>query len=137
MWFEKVSANLSQQGLSSRVQYILMEDGMGSDPDCQYVQAIKEVSDRSLDFCLVDGLHRDSCADRALPKLKRGGLLIIDNANWYIPRSPRSCSPNSRSFEDGFPTQQWKVVFDALATWRCIWTSNGVTDTAIWVCPAK
>ncbi|MBL7952454.1 MAG: hypothetical protein JNM62_12135 [Flavobacteriales bacterium] len=45
-----------------------------------YVQCIDRYADKSFDIVLVDGRARTSCVRHAIPKLKQGGLLILDNA---------------------------------------------------------
>jgi predicted O-methyltransferase YrrM len=51
-------------------------------PMPQYVAAATSFADASLDFCLVDGQYREACVAAAAPKLKPGGLLVLDNMNW-------------------------------------------------------
>ena len=46
----------------------------------KYVQTILDYSDDSFDVILVDGRARTSCLRDSFPKLKRGGLLVLDNA---------------------------------------------------------
>lgn len=56
-----------------------------------YVGVTDEFPDRSFDFILVDGmLARDECAHRALRLLRPGGLLVLDNANWYLACTSRA-----------------------------------------------
>ena len=56
-----------------------------------YVGVRTEFPDRSFDFILVDGmLARDECAHRALRLLRPGGLLVLDNANWYLACTSRA-----------------------------------------------
>ncbi len=38
-------------------------------------------SDRSFDFALIDGIHRDECATEALKKVKPGGYVYLDNSD--------------------------------------------------------
>lgn len=45
-----------------------------------YVQAIDRFPDGHFDVLMIDGRARTSCLARATPKLKRGGLLVLDNA---------------------------------------------------------
>jgi hypothetical protein len=52
------------------------------DPIPRYVAVADEFSDDSLGLVVVDGHYRQACVLRALPKLKRGGLLLIDNTDW-------------------------------------------------------
>jgi SAM-dependent methyltransferase len=89
----------------------------------------------SLDFCLIDGDCRDVCARLALKKLRPGGILIIDNVNRHLPSN--SAAPASRSLSDGPDGVIWEEVERALRAWRRLWTSSGVTDTAIFFKPIE
>lgn len=134
-WHEAISAKLKDSGLGN-VDYILapedqpMEHGGKS----AYARTALAFPDASLDFALVDGHYRDYSAKFIMPKLKPGGLLVIDNVNWYLPC--RSKAPNSRTPELGPSTGVWAQVWQELAGWRMIWTSSGVWDTAIFIRPA-
>jgi hypothetical protein len=101
--------------------------------DAKYVTAADELEDRSLDFALVDGVawSRGHCAKLATRKLKAGGLLVFDNAEAYFPR--RSRAP-AKSPDTHFPDLMPEVQ-TLLLSWRCIWTTNGVWDTAMWIKP--
>jgi hypothetical protein len=46
-----------------------------------YVAAVSEESDDSLDLVVVDGRARVECVRRAMPKVKHGGLLLLDDTN--------------------------------------------------------
>ena len=46
-----------------------------------YIAAIDEHPDHTFDLVLVDGRARHACIERALPKIKIGGYLMLDNAN--------------------------------------------------------
>ncbi|HUJ08841.1 MAG TPA: hypothetical protein VL171_02350 [Verrucomicrobiae bacterium] len=54
-----------------------------------YVQQIDEFPNEHFDVVLVDGRARPSCLMHAAPKVKHGGLLILDNAerNDYTART--------------------------------------------------
>jgi SAM-dependent methyltransferase len=80
------------------------------DPIPDYVAAIEEFQDGTLDFAAVDGHYRNACIAAALRKLKPGGLLLVDNTNWL------SLS------EWGVPPD-WKLVHQS---------SNVMTETTIW-----
>ena len=45
-----------------------------------YAPVISEYPDETFDFILVDGRDRVQCIKCALPKLKRGGWLMLDNS---------------------------------------------------------
>ena len=133
-WYAVISGQLNEQELGN-VNYILaprnQPDELGD--ISEYARAAVAFVTSSLDFVLIDGAYRAHTAKCVLPKIKSGGLLIIDNANWYLPCSSRS--PNSRTPALGPEGQIWEEVGDHLASWRCIWTSSGITDTAIYVKP--
>ena len=101
--------------------------------ETDYVAVADSLPRESLDFVLVDGQARDLCALAALPRLKPRGLLVVDNINWYLPCASRA--PDSRRPADGPASEAWGRFADAVKTWECVWTSNGVWDTALWVKP--
>ena len=76
--------------------------------------AIESVPDASLDFVVVDGWYRPVCTRAALPKLKPGGLLLIDNTDWKDP--PHVHVP-----------KDWPLVHRS---------RNVMTQTSIWRKPA-
>ena len=41
-----------------------------------------------IDFALIDGIYRDHVTLFLLPKIRLGGVLVIDNVNRYLPRGP-------------------------------------------------
>lgn len=132
IWYEKVNNNLIRKNLTNTKLYCyetsLKEEGNKNSP---YMKVVDNFPDDSLDFALVDGLFRDECALRVLKKLKPGGLLVIDNINWYLPSN--STAPSSRTEQTGPTSQSWRLLTELLKEYRCIWTSNGVFDTAIWI----
>lgn len=133
-WAEIVR-QLLQKTKCTNVEYHLLstdaKDNEGA--NSPYVSVIDTFEDVSLDFCLVDGSHREFCALKVLEKIRPGGLLVIDNANWFLCSD--SDSPNSRSFADGSDGSIWKEVEDRLSDWRRIWTTSGVSDTALFIKP--
>lgn len=125
-WYSEIAHRMEKHGVRN-VNYQLRTD------ETDYVSVVENVPVASLDFSLVDGLNRDRCAIAVLPKLKPGGILIVDNCNWYLPSNSKS--PNSRAFRDGRASGGWDLFIDRTSDWRSIWTTNGVTDTALWVKP--
>jgi predicted O-methyltransferase YrrM len=132
-WAARVKGMLGVRGLEEKATLILAEDGSFERENSRYVQVAASLADGSLDFCLVDGMARDHCALAVLGKLKSGGLLVIDNINWYLPRERPSRAPDSRSLDQGPASPQWEEALMRLRSWRCIWTTDGITDTAIWI----
>lgn len=47
----------------------------------RYVTQIDEFSDASFDVVVVDGRSRTACIKHAAPKVKSGGLLVLDNSS--------------------------------------------------------
>ena len=135
-WYEMVTARLAERGLSN-VDYVLAPEDQPVERggDSAYARKALSFPDASLDFALVDGHYRDYTAMFIMPKIKPGGMLIIDNVNWYLPC--QSKAPNSRTAELGPATAVWTDVQRELAGWRTIWTSSGVWDTAIFIRPAS
>jgi predicted O-methyltransferase YrrM len=130
-WYCKVSDMLAERRIKN-VRYHLQEkeDGdLTEAPDSAYVRAAAEFEDGSLDFVLVDGIYRGSCAYAVVDKVKSGGMIVIDNVNWYLPCTSRA--PNSRRSVDGAANEYWAKFFELTQAWRVDWSSNGISDTAI------
>lgn len=55
-----------------------------------YVKAIEAYTDASFDLVIVDGRVRHSCITHAISKVKKVGLLLVDNAdrNYYLQPHP-------------------------------------------------
>lgn len=57
-----------------------------------YVRVAEDFPDGSLDFVVVDGAYRGACILAALPKIRRGGMLLVDDtrsvpslSDWPVP----------------------------------------------------
>lgn len=135
-WHQSLTATLKDRGVGN-VDYILAPEDqpMERGGESAYARAALALPDASIDFALVDGHYRDYSAKFIMPKIKPGGMLIIDNVNWYLPC--QSKAPNSRTAALGPATAVWAVVGQELAGWRTIWTSSGVWDTAIFIKPGE
>ena len=133
-WYEAVSAKLKERRLAN-VDYIFARPDQPVEFGGQstYARTALGFPDAGLDFALVDGHYRGYTAKFILPKIKSGGMLIIDNVNWYLPSESRA--PNSRTLALGPNGKIWIEVAGELAQWRSIWTSSGVWDTAIFIRP--
>jgi len=132
-WVSKIRKRFNEETIKNvDYRFVTKREGLEGF-DAPYVRVIDDFEDNSLDFCLVDGIYREFCALEVVRKIRPGGLLVIDNANWYLPSNSRS--PNSRTYSEGPKGNVWKKVEQTLAGWRKIWTTNGVTDTAIFFKP--
>jgi len=134
VWFQNVSAMLAANRIAN-VSHLLREVDRGEQEAATtgYLRVLDDFAAESLDFVLVDGVYRAACANGAIDKLRPGGMLILDNVNWYLPCESRA--PNSRRPAQGPISQDWARFEDRVSTWRRDWTSSGVTDTAIFYKP--
>lgn len=134
IWYEKAKKDLANANITNTEIYCYENPLKDEETENnQYCGIADNFPENSLDFALVDGVSRSECASRVLKKIKPAGLLIIDNINWYLPSN--SSAPNSRTKQTGPASHRWRLLTELLKGWRCIWTSNGVTDTAIWIKP--
>ena len=133
-WHDQVAKKIATSNVSN-VTYVLRPAGVDESrlPADPYVAIASTFADASLDFVLVDGAQRGLCAEASIPKIRSGGLLVVDNVNWYLPSA--SLAPNSRSLADGPRDDTWRRVDTAIRSWRRLWTTNHVSDTGIFFKP--
>tara|TARA_B110000003_G_scaffold275872_1_gene319864 strand:- start:5406 stop:6017 length:612 start_codon:yes stop_codon:yes gene_type:complete len=125
-WFDIISKQIkSKKKLKKKINIRLLKEKN------DYIGYIRTFKKESLDFCLVDSIWRDYCALNVIPKIKVGGILILDNANWYIPS--HSKSPNSIRINQKYWSKEFNIFHNKVKNWRNIWTTNGVSDTSIWI----
>jgi len=130
-WFARVSQQLSEKGVGN-VDYVYRpvsdeRDAAQCDP---YAGVAHEFADQSLDFVLVDGVCRSACMLAVLPKLRPGGMLVLDNSQRYLPSASRA--PGARSPSAGPQDDEWGRVSETLSRWRYVWTDTGLESTTIW-----
>lgn len=101
--------------LSSEQQVFSVENTYPNPDDLfdSYVNHIRSFEDDYFDFILIDGRARKSCALAAVNKLKRGGLIVLDNSERL----------------------RYQTVHETLIDWPQIHTTTGLTDTTIWLKP--
>ena len=132
-WYEQVNSLVQQESMRSKVELLLHERSAETDarrPESDYVKVLNRFEGSSLDLVLVDGIYRSDCAVLGAPKVKPGGMIVLDNANRYLPNDDTT-SPDSRRESDGPANSRWAEFLRLVEDWRLIWTSSGVTDTAI------
>lgn len=130
-WFQTVSKSLIDSHLTEKTDL----QKRSADSAIEYAGAADQFDDASLDFCLVDGIFRDECAIRALPKLRSGGVILVDDSQRYLRPRIDSYSPEQLPQHKDAASPKWVEFANATASWRCIWTTNGVSDTALWIKP--
>ena len=83
-WGRKVLQGLTQKKLLHRVTLLVTkvtsEYEFSQEEVERYAGAINSFPDCSFDFIVVDGHFREACLSKVSKKLRRGGLLIIDNS---------------------------------------------------------
>jgi len=123
---EEIQARLQAQGLADRVTYHLESHGNARESiDAAYVRLIDTVTDYSLDFCLVGGPLPLACALASVLKLRYGGLMILEHADRYFTHE-KELTVREPAWED----LAWHLTL-----WRQIWTSDGTSETAIFIKP--
>jgi len=138
IWYERTLTWLVRNGLSSRVEQRLLplrreverKDSGEVVTHQPYVTVVNEYCDESFDFALVDGRLRHLCTAMVLPKIRPGGLLILDNSERYIPSEGMNWHSTN-----AIARQEWQSVLVTLNRWRTIETTNGVWRTRFWIKP--
>ncbi|AWW29128.1 class I SAM-dependent methyltransferase [Echinicola strongylocentroti] len=78
-----------------------------------YFHVADEFSDGYFDFILVDGRARVACLLNSLPKLKSGGLMILDNSD----------------------RPSYQLAYRVLKDWEHFTCTTGLSDTTFWIKP--
>ncbi|KYG71630.1 hypothetical protein EV198_2114 [Roseivirga ehrenbergii] len=76
-----------------------------------YSDFIKKFEDESLDFVLIDGRARVTSALNSIPKIKKGGILVLDNSE----------------------RNRYQDIHSTLKNWPSIFTTSGLSDTTFWL----
>lgn len=131
-WHGRVRGELERGGLDPDAVVLLSPSPADAPSRSPYVRVIDEFDDGGLNVCLIDGEHRSACALECLPKLARAGLLVLDDAAGYLDHPTRT--PGSR-YGRGPLDADWRRFAAAVSGWRLVWTSDGYSDTAVWIKP--
>lgn len=124
-WFGIVNKKISMLN-NLNVDYSLQ--GLNDDPlKSNYYRTIDNFDNESLDFVIVDGKYRDILSLKAIEKLKKGGLLILDNAERYLPNDFKIFESMGNDIKN--VTTNWKKFIEKVENWRKIWTCDGISST--------
>ncbi len=134
-WYDITQKKLQEKNISNTTYHFIPKEDADEEAgsNTAYVKIGQAITDNSLNFVLVDGIYRGQCCLTVLRKIRPGGLLILDNANRYIPS--QSYCPYSRTYQNGPYNTDWQTFLEQVSQWKLIWTSNGVTDTALYFKP--
>ncbi len=119
----------SQINKLNNVNYLFANINLNEPSKSDYLNGFYNLDNDSVDFVLNDGKLRSYIANIAIYKLKKGGIIIIDNAERYLPNSFEL--PESIGNDISRISQDWLSFFNDTINWRRIWTSNGITSTLI------
>jgi hypothetical protein len=87
----------------------------------QYATFINQYADESFDIVFVDGRSRPSCVKHALPKVKKGGYLILDNSDqvYYLKKTSEDDGfKNFIKIFDRFGPGPYSPLFWKTTVWR-------------------
>jgi predicted O-methyltransferase YrrM len=129
-WYSNVAESINRHGLAGKVDLHLVnaDEDNSTDPGRDAYLSFVD-STKPLDYVVVDAIYRGMCACKAAYALRPGGLLIVDNIERYLADVPTRSPERIRTQV----TPVWTEFRTRVASWRRLWTSNGVTDTAIWI----
>jgi hypothetical protein len=137
-WHTIVKKNLATTQVNANVDYrfIACEHKEVDEPSAHaYADASHGLADSSLDFALVDGTIRATCMKAVIAKIKPGGLLILDNANRFIPNKDSGRHITIHEPRSEPRSQVWAEIINQLRDWRWLNTTDGIWDTRFWIKP--
>jgi predicted O-methyltransferase YrrM len=84
-WFNQISSS-NLFAPAQNVQLNFANPNPGIEPfGSEYVRLVSGQEDETYDLLIVDGVLRDEVALKGLSKVRPGGLILIDNAERYVP----------------------------------------------------
>ena len=126
LWYNRVSKMIKENNFNN-VNLLLRERRK------DYLKVVDDFRDNSLDFVLMDGILRGECANVIINKVKKGGIIVIDDAHRYFPFP--STVPYSLFRKQQKTSLEWNKFIKQIKNWRYIWTTNGIKDTVLWFKP--
>jgi len=123
-WFDKIKLYIND-----KTNYILKDINYISKPsrdkkfyNCNTIEELldKNIENEYFDIILIDGIHRVNCVYGSYKKLKKGGILILDDSN-------RIDRPNT----DG----SYKPIQNLLKNWKHIKNRSKDRNTDYWIKP--
>jgi hypothetical protein len=86
----------------------------------KYASAIDEYPENYYDCVVVDGRSRPACMMHAIPKIRKGGLLVLDNSDreYYMPKIRKAVELQFETIIDGFAPGPYSQDFTKTTVWR-------------------
>jgi predicted O-methyltransferase YrrM len=131
-WYEKIKTTLeSLQIKNTQILNKSIDAHLMGQAD-HYLSFINDLKENEIDVILIDGKIRDLCFFACLSKVKKNGLIIMDDANrYFISNSKSPYSKKDFSELD----ENWQKIHNLTEHWEQTWTSNHIHDTLILVKP--
>jgi predicted O-methyltransferase YrrM len=83
-WFDSISEAISLRGNEKKCKLILSQSALIAENSdhlvLSYENICDEYADEYFDLIIIDGRDRVKCFFKAEPKLKSGGMLVLDNS---------------------------------------------------------
>jgi predicted O-methyltransferase YrrM len=132
-WYEIVKKRLADNNISNVDYRYAQFDLMGEQFDNDFIKTIKSLDDDSIDVCLLDGGPRSFIGLEMMSKLKKGGLLVLDDAQNFMPSQSKSPYAVKSAHEimtqwNGLP-MRYVELYETTKNWQKIWTSDGLKDS--------
>lgn len=125
-WFHAVSEQIKKEkNIDLQLRHLAPDNPENS----EYVMVLRWATNDSLDLILNDGKYRDYIALFGIDKLRAGGVMVIDNAERYLPN--KFPVPESQWQDAEEMSSTWAKFYEAVQEWRRIWVSDGVSTTLI------
>lgn len=141
-WFRILSAKISSRKKDNskwKGEFIPAEKGdLGPSPDAsnpehysstdeqsaghnykRYASDIDRFQDGYFDCVVVDGRSRPSCIMHALPKIKKGGCLVLDNSerDYYLTKMRERLAGSFETILDDFCPTPYSREFTRISIW--------------------
>ncbi len=129
-WYKKIKKGLKETGLNN-VEYRHIPKGIKRklktkdyfpqlhkdfeihSAFLKYFEYVKQYPNEYFDFVIIDGRARVETGLNSMPKLKSGGVMILDNSE----------------------RERYKPLMDILCKWPHAHTTTGLTDTSFFIKP--
>jgi predicted O-methyltransferase YrrM len=122
-WFDTISSSQMFTGLSNTRLNFADTTERREPFESEYVRLVASQPDQSYNLLLVDGVLRDEVALKGLAKVKAGGVILIDNAERYVP--VRSNTPEKAAVTPSSPV--WEEFLERVEGLPQKEFSDGVT----------
>lgn len=87
-----------------------------------YASVIDAYPDKYFDCVLIDGRARPSCVKHAIPKIKKGGYLVLDNTNreYYLTQTQKWFDKDFEKIFGEFGPTPYERTFTHTSIWKKI-----------------